>query len=349
MDAPLRSDSRSLEKSHAAETRPTQPTERVTDTALQKIKMTTDQLIEAKPLLAAFIKPRASLEENFFHLADTIHFLAKINGTDEPPRGTEWESDHLLKIAKRLTLPIKSDKLYQFINKLLKDPKDVKKTVEIVIQLAERLPEAQCYNMLNKAYRLLVYRHLPTADFELEIINRYPLKKIQDVFPVSYNLGMMDHEKAASLVHAQPPSQEQAEWYAEIAAQLIKKGESQKAYPYLEEAAKGGPNVGYLSLSSLLFQHPSLPQLPLEAILYTASKLKPEFKTRFLLEVSNLLWDKHQYEDVFAVLDAVSPGQEKDKKIEEFLRNPPSPAWVKPALARMISDPAKRINLTKKL
>lgn len=131
---------------------------------------------------------------------------------------------------------------------------------------------------------------------------------------------------------------------ANIAAQIIKEGGTQKAYPFidlmnLEEYTRH-------HLATQLFNVPDLPHLPLEVIHYVASKLNPQVKEEFLTSMTTFLQRREKYEEMVAVFEEMKSGAYKEKWLIATLTDPvpnpsvpPPPEWFKAALVVMISDP----------
>lgn len=328
------------------------PAERVThvaNPALRKaMEETTQEIAKKKPVLASFIKPHESLEENFFRLMDTIHFLAQLEDKDQAPQGAteqeklSWECKNLLKIAKQLSLPRDREKLYWTISGICHS-KDVEKSVKTAIGLADHLPENDRFSLLVRAFK-----RSGSDELKFEVLTHFPPQKFYDHYKFLLRdllRSMQDHKKAASWVHSYPNAEERALLYIHIASGLIEKGEHQKAHPYIDEALKSYP-YGIYPLSLALFHQPQLSKLPLESVFYVVSKVKPEEKDVFLFHVATILQSKNEYEDFINVLEAMNPGNGRDQRIEEIIRNLPknAPEWVKGALRGLISDPVKRRN-----
>lgn len=330
MDAPIRSNKpvervplQQEVKSHGQAER----VGHVANPALRKAMAETTLALAKKPLLASFVKPQASLEENFFRLMDAVHVMARVIKVDKSPQGSdqeqlEWECKNLPRLADYLPLEMDKQFLHQAIR--LCSP-----NWRLAIDLIDRAPK-----MLQQgALEALIMNLGEDEPFEtvMEIAGHF-----QPLYDKA--LPRYDGTKNYSLVHK----------FAFCFPNTMSRISMLIALDIIENQGLQGAKK-YLSDVSPKDQGKYLPKISLAKGLQIAEEDLPF--GAFLAKTYG--WGK-QYDKMIALFSALPSGEERDKEILSAIKyffslKDDQPKLAIAELAQLLSDPDKRIEIDQKL
>lgn len=320
---------------------PEERIQHVADPALQKMMtQTIEQLAGKKPFLAKFVTHSHALEDNFFRLMDTVHFLAKVAEKDKEAQGDteqeklQWECKNLLKIANQLRLPEKHGDIPSFIAQFEHadlDFADYKTALELVDHLP---PDLSRFSLVR---RLIEQFADQDFDFCLELAKRFSPDEryifLNGNF-LSQLVRYQNYEEVADFAESLP-ERFRSHVYISIAEDVMIEASFEDAKKYIEPI-----NPEHVNLHDWIFPL-ALDNLSLEDILYIANKsCKREL---YLHEIANFLAAKGQKEKMVQVYDAIKPGTVRDnwlhKEVNIFLKNNYRiDIWSLWAMTELISD-----------